>query len=248
MPERDLVSDDAIGILAVAAERVSDPAISDEERQDARASFAALAETYFPYRRDWRSLVDSDDPPSEARNEKARWRDTQLKFAYLSWAYDDRDMAALGKLVTELHQWTEDHTDSSSDAEIIAFPVNDNWGDGTGPEATSSVAEERPPGPLTDRPAIEMDEAVEADEPKPTEEAAPTEKRNAEMTNPETPTTDPGAVVVTAVMARDKDTKNTVRYAEAGSGTPAIGTIYLPKHSIDALGNPETITVTVSVA
>jgi hypothetical protein len=227
-----------------------DPTINDEERHKARDDFKTLVATHLPYRRDWRFLIDPDDPPGEAANEKARRRDAALKVHYAAWAADkDREMAALGKVVMGLHQWITDHTASSNDAKIVAFPVNDNWGDGTGPEVTSRIPDERPPRPLVNRPTVEMGKADEADEEEPDEEPVlPTETRNDEMTNPEKPTTDQNTVVVTAVMVRDKDTKNTVRYAEAASSTPAIGTIYLPKHSIEALGNPESITVTVSVA
>lgn len=247
MPERDLLSDDTIGILAAAAEAV-ETADSDESLQEAQATFAALVATHLPYRRDWRFLIDPDETPGEATNEQARRRDATLKVHYAARMGDkDRVMAALGKEVMDLDQWTSDHTASSNDAEIIAFPVNDNWGDGTGPEMASSVAEERRRSqPLVNRPTpvvIEADESEPVDEP-----VLPTETRNDEMSTPETPATDPTTVVVTATMVRDKDTKNTVRYAEAGSDTPAIGTIYLPKRSIEALGNPESITVTVSVA
>jgi len=251
MPERDLLSDPAIDALAEAS-RVVKRAGSDEARQGALNDFKALAATLFPYRRDWRFLIDPDDPPGEATNEKARWRDAALKVHYAAWAVGkDKEMAALGKAAEEAQQWTTDHTASSNDAEIIAFPVNDNWGDGTGPEVTSSVAGERPSRPPANRSAIEMGCANEADQEEPVEELAPpTEKRNDEMTstNPETQTAELNTVVVTATMVRDKDTKNTVRYAEVANGTPAIGTIYLPKHSIEALGNPETVVVTVSVA
>lgn len=56
-------------------------------------------------------------------------------------------------------------------------------------------------------------------------------------------------VVVTLKQARE--TKNTVRFEEVedpAGNPPAIGTLYVQKHIVRRLGNPETIQVTVSAA
>jgi hypothetical protein len=52
---------------------------------------------------------------------------------------------------------------------------------------------------------------------------------------------------VTVRFQKDRDTKNTVRYAEiVEEGDPAVvGTLYLQKHAVKALDNPESLVVTI---
>ena len=53
---------------------------------------------------------------------------------------------------------------------------------------------------------------------------------------------------VTVVLAKEKPTKNTVRYAEVvaeGEVAPLIGVVYLQNHTVKELGNPDEITVVV---
>ena len=46
---------------------------------------------------------------------------------------------------------------------------------------------------------------------------------------------------------KDKETKNTVRYAEQGD-EPVVGTLYLQKSAVEKLGNPDTLKVTIEAA
>jgi len=48
------------------------------------------------------------------------------------------------------------------------------------------------------------------------------------------------------VFERDKETKNTVRFAEqATDQPPVIGTIYIQKWAMKSLGDPDTLKITV---
>lgn len=56
---------------------------------------------------------------------------------------------------------------------------------------------------------------------------------------------------VTAEFEFDRDTKNTIRFAEKVEGplgVPAIGTIYIPKGTLATMGYAEGQGLTVSVA
>lgn len=46
----------------------------------------------------------------------------------------------------------------------------------------------------------------------------------------------------------DRETKNTVRYAEVvDPGEPAVvGTLYVQKYAVERLGNPSSLTVTIA--
>lgn len=52
------------------------------------------------------------------------------------------------------------------------------------------------------------------------------------------------APTLTVDMARDKETKGTVRYAEQGPD-PRIGLLYVPKKTVAELGDPDRIRVTL---
>ena len=55
------------------------------------------------------------------------------------------------------------------------------------------------------------------------------------------------AKTVVVEFARERETKNTVRYAEVvaeGEVAPLIGVIYLQKPTAKELGNPDNIVVT----
>lgn len=43
---------------------------------------------------------------------------------------------------------------------------------------------------------------------------------------------------------KERDTKNTVRYQEVGD-VHSVGTLYIQKHAVKELGNPEKITVEI---
>lgn len=51
-------------------------------------------------------------------------------------------------------------------------------------------------------------------------------------------------------FAKEKDTKNTVRFTEvlAEGEPPAIGTLYVPKYTLSKIGNPDTLVITLSNA
>ena len=50
-------------------------------------------------------------------------------------------------------------------------------------------------------------------------------------------------------LRRAKETKDTVRYEESeGDQPPVVGTLYLQKWAVHRLGDPETLTVTISPA
>lgn len=56
------------------------------------------------------------------------------------------------------------------------------------------------------------------------------------------------ATIVTVTFERERETKNTVRYAEVTEdGAPThVGTLYLQKHATHAMGNPENVRVTIA--
>lgn len=58
----------------------------------------------------------------------------------------------------------------------------------------------------------------------------------------------PEAVQVTTSFVLEKETKNTKKYEEVPeSGQPPIvGSLYLQKFVAERLGNPETVTVTIT--
>lgn len=51
-------------------------------------------------------------------------------------------------------------------------------------------------------------------------------------------------------FTKEKETKNTVRYFESVDGakvdTPAIGILYLQKTAVEALGQPEVLSITIA--
>jgi len=62
---------------------------------------------------------------------------------------------------------------------------------------------------------------------------------------------------VTVAMDAERDTKNTRRFAEVeangATATPdgaeyLLGTLYVPKSTLDLLGNPQSIEVTIKAA
>jgi hypothetical protein len=54
---------------------------------------------------------------------------------------------------------------------------------------------------------------------------------------------------LTISLRRAKETKNTVRFEEPEGDQPAaVGTLYLQKWAVHRLGDPETLTVTISPA
>lgn len=51
----------------------------------------------------------------------------------------------------------------------------------------------------------------------------------------------------TVEFVAERETKNTVRFAEAGDPEDhSIGTLYVQKAALDGIGNPEKIKVTVT--
>lgn len=57
------------------------------------------------------------------------------------------------------------------------------------------------------------------------------------------------AKTISVSMNRERDTKNTVRFAEEGEREDQqLGTIYLPKRTLADLGNPKSVTVTIEAA
>jgi len=55
------------------------------------------------------------------------------------------------------------------------------------------------------------------------------------------------ATALKTTFAFEKETKNTRKFEEqpAPGVAPIIGTLYVQKHVLHGLGNPETITVTI---
>lgn len=51
-------------------------------------------------------------------------------------------------------------------------------------------------------------------------------------------------------FTREKDTKNTVRFAEVvpDDDSPIVGTLYVQKHALKALGSPDSLSVSISAA
>lgn len=51
---------------------------------------------------------------------------------------------------------------------------------------------------------------------------------------------------ITVKFTQERETKNTVRYAEDGDpDTHAVGTLYVQKSHLEKIGTPETLTVTI---
>lgn len=56
---------------------------------------------------------------------------------------------------------------------------------------------------------------------------------------------------LTVVLDREKETKNTVRFAERENAEglpPVLGTVYVQKYAVRRLGDPSSIRVTVEKA
>lgn len=55
---------------------------------------------------------------------------------------------------------------------------------------------------------------------------------------------------LTINFIQERETKNTVRFAEEESldGPPVVGTLYVQKYALRRLGNPAKITITISAA
>jgi hypothetical protein len=52
--------------------------------------------------------------------------------------------------------------------------------------------------------------------------------------------------MLTLTFARERETKNTIRYAEQGADAEqAVGTLYVKKSALAKVGNPETIGVVI---
>ncbi|HEV2122949.1 MAG TPA: hypothetical protein VGW38_09260 [Chloroflexota bacterium] len=51
-------------------------------------------------------------------------------------------------------------------------------------------------------------------------------------------------------FTREKDTKNTVRFSEVvpDDDSPIVGTLYVQKHALKALGSPDSLTVSITPA
>jgi len=56
--------------------------------------------------------------------------------------------------------------------------------------------------------------------------------------------------MLTANLTREKETKNTIKFAEneRDDGPPVVGTLYVQKYALKQLGNPETIKITIAKA
>lgn len=53
--------------------------------------------------------------------------------------------------------------------------------------------------------------------------------------------------MITVELAREKETKRTVRFAEKDEDGQ-VGIIYVPKPTLEALGNPKRLTLTLNAA
>jgi hypothetical protein len=51
--------------------------------------------------------------------------------------------------------------------------------------------------------------------------------------------------MLTLTFSRDRETKNTILFREDGPDTPAIGPLYVQKHALAKLGNPEKLAVVI---
>lgn len=52
--------------------------------------------------------------------------------------------------------------------------------------------------------------------------------------------------MLTAVLTKEKETKNTVRFQEVeGDQPPVVGTVYVQKYAVKKLGDPERIKITI---
>lgn len=49
---------------------------------------------------------------------------------------------------------------------------------------------------------------------------------------------------LTIIFAIEKETKNTFRFVER-EDAPAVGTLYIQKHALKKLGNPQALRVTI---
>lgn len=53
---------------------------------------------------------------------------------------------------------------------------------------------------------------------------------------------------ITVALQKDRETKGTWRYAEVTEDDPVIGTLYVRKPAARRLGDPESITLTITTA
>lgn len=53
------------------------------------------------------------------------------------------------------------------------------------------------------------------------------------------------AAQASATLYREKETKNTIRYVERNDD-PAVGVVYVPKRTLEAIGNPSVIEITLT--
>jgi hypothetical protein len=53
---------------------------------------------------------------------------------------------------------------------------------------------------------------------------------------------------ITIELEKDRETKGTWRYAEVTDDDPVIGTLYVRKPAARRLGDPESLTVTITTA
>jgi hypothetical protein len=61
-------------------------------------------------------------------------------------------------------------------------------------------------------------------------------------------TTSTKTPTISVEFKREKETKNTVRFAEVVTGDePLVGVLYVQKNTSARLGNPESLTVTLAV-
>lgn len=52
---------------------------------------------------------------------------------------------------------------------------------------------------------------------------------------------------ITLTFTKERTTKNTTRYAEDGD-EPVVGTLYVKQTQVDKLGDPESLSVTITAA
>lgn len=55
------------------------------------------------------------------------------------------------------------------------------------------------------------------------------------------------AETLTVVLAKEKETKNTIRFSEEENpdGLPVVSTVYVQKHAVRKMGNPGKIRLTL---
>lgn len=55
------------------------------------------------------------------------------------------------------------------------------------------------------------------------------------------------AASIQVELVKDRETKNTVRYAEEGEDT-ILGIVYIPKTTLAEIGTPDRISITIEAA